>query len=117
APKLIMLDPSSEDGHRCLMRCAASRRDVAAVIDRHREYVASLNARAGGEPSAAMKRLLDEAIAAAASRVGASTTVVESMGWISQINRQHHTALAPQPERLLPIETAASLAVVPFLDL
>jgi TolB-like protein/DNA-binding SARP family transcriptional activator len=117
ALKLIMLDPWSEDGHRCLMRCAASRRDVAAVIDRYREYVASLNGRAGGEPSAAMKRLLDEAIAAAASRVGVSTALAESTRWISKINRQHHVAAAPQPESLLPVEGAASLAVVPFLDL
>ena len=117
ALKLIALDPASEDGHRCLMRCAASRRDVAAVIDRYREYVASLDAGADGEPSAAMKRLLDEAIAAAASRVGVATTVVESTGWINEINCQHHTAAAPQPQRLLPIENAASLAVVPFLDL
>ncbi len=117
AQKLIMLDPLSEDGHRCLMRCAAFRRDVAAVIDRYREYVANLGARAGAEPSAAMKRLLDEAIAAAASRVGVSTTVLGSTRWISEINCQHHTAAAPQPERLLPVENAASLAVVPFLDL
>jgi len=117
ALKLIALDPASEDGHRCLMRCAASRRDVAAVIDRYREYVASLDAGADGEPSAAMKGLLDEAIAAAASRVGVATTVVESTGWINEINCQHHTAAAPQPQRLLPIENAASLAVVPFLDL
>jgi TolB-like protein len=117
ALKLIVLDPVSEDGHRCLMRCAAFRRDVAAVIDRYREYVASLAAGAGAEPSAAMKRLLDEAIAAAASRVGVATALTESTRWISEINRQHHTAAAPQPERLVPVENAASLAVVPFLDL
>jgi len=117
ALKLIMLDPSSEDGHRCLMRCAASRRDVAAVIDCFRDYVAVLNGRAGGEPSPAMKHLLDEAIAAAASRVGTPTTATESTRWIGDINRQHQVALAPLPERLPPIEGAASVAVVPFLDL
>jgi TolB-like protein/DNA-binding SARP family transcriptional activator len=117
ALKLIALDAANEDGYRCLMRCSASRHDVAAVMDRYREYVANLPRRAGGEPSPTMKRLLDEAIAAAASRVGMSTTPAESTRWISEINRQHRAAVAPQPERLLPIEMAASLAVVPFLDL
>jgi DNA-binding SARP family transcriptional activator len=85
ALKLIVLDPVSEDGHCCLMRCAAFRRDVAAVIDRYREYVASLAAGAGAEPSAAMKRLLDEAIVAAASLVGVATALTESTRWTARI--------------------------------
>jgi TolB-like protein/DNA-binding SARP family transcriptional activator len=116
ALKLVTLDPGNEDAHRCLMRSSASRYDLAAVIERYRLYAANVGQETGAEPSAAMKRLLDETIAAA-SRKGISSQSGFSTRWIAEINRQHHTAAAPQPTRLIPIETAIALAVIPFVDL
>jgi TolB-like protein/DNA-binding SARP family transcriptional activator len=116
ALKLVAIDPGNEDAHRCLMRSSASRHDLAEVIERYRRYAANVGQEAGGEPSAAMKRLLDETIAAA-SRGGISSQSGPSTHWIAEINRQHHVAAAPQPTRLPPIETAIALAVIPFVDL
>ena len=116
ALKLVTLDPESEEGHRCLMRCSASRHDLAEVIERYRAYAANVGQVAGGESSPALKRLLDETMAAA-SRKGISSQSRPSTRWIAEINRQHHTAAAPRPTRPLPIETATALAVVPFVDL
>jgi TolB-like protein len=116
ALKLVALDPGNEDAHRCLMRSAASRHDLAEVIERYRRYAANIGQARGGEPSPAMKRLLDETVTAA-SRKGISAQSGFSTRWIAEINRQHHTAAAPQPTRQLPIETATALAVIPFVDL
>jgi len=116
ALKLVTLAPGNEEAHRCLMRSSASRHDLAEVIERYRLYAANAGRERGGGPSAAMKRLLDETIAAA-SRKGISAQSGFSTGWIAEINRQHHTAAAPQPTRPLPIETATALAVIPFVDL
>lgn len=63
-----------------------------------------------------MKRLLDQTIAAR-SRKGTSAQSGFSTHWIAEINRQHRTAAAPQPTRPLPVETATTLAVIPFVDL
>ena len=49
ALKLVTLDPESEEGHRCLMRCSASRHDLAEVIERYRAYAANVGQVAGGE--------------------------------------------------------------------
>ncbi len=114
AQKLVMLDASSEDGYRCLIRCAAVRRDVAAAIDRYRDYAASLGA--GRDASPAMQRLRDEAIAMMATRVDAVGSA-DPASWIREIDHQHHAAAPPQPQTLSLVEGAASLAIVPFLDL
>jgi TolB-like protein/DNA-binding SARP family transcriptional activator/Tfp pilus assembly protein PilF len=116
ALKLIALDPGNEEAYRCLMRSSGARHDLAELIERYRLYAANVAEERGGEPSPAMKRLLDETIAAA-SRKGVSAQSGFSTRWIAQINRQHHTAAAPQPTRPLPIETATALAVIPFVDL
>jgi TolB-like protein/DNA-binding SARP family transcriptional activator len=116
ALKLVALDPQNEEAHRCLMRSAALRHDLAGVIERYRIYVASGGRKTGSVPSPGMKRLLDETITAA-SRKGISPQSGLSTHWIAEINRQHRVAAAPQPSRLLPIETATALAVVPFVDL
>jgi TolB-like protein len=116
ALKLVALDPGNEDAHRCLMRSSAARQDLAEVIERYRVYAASVGRKNGGTPSPAMKSLLDEAIAAASSKAISSQPRL-STRWISEINRQHHTAAAPQPTRPLPIDTATALAVMPFVDL
>ena len=116
ALKLVALDPGNEDAHRCLMRSSAARHDLAEVIERYRLYAANVGDKAGGEPSFAMKRLLDETIAAP-SRNGTLSQSGPSTDWIAEINRQHHAAAAPPPMRLPPIETAIALAVIPFVDL
>jgi len=116
ALKLVALDPRNEDANRCLMRSSASRHDLAEVIERYRLYAANVGRDTDGKPSAAMKKLLDETIAAA-SRKGISSQSGFSTRWIAEINRQHHAAAAPQPTRPLPIETATALAVIPFVDL
>jgi TolB-like protein/DNA-binding SARP family transcriptional activator len=116
ALKLVTLDPRNEEAHRCLMRCSASRHDLSGVIEQYRMYVANVGQEAGGEPSPVMKQLLDETIATA-SRKGTFSPTASSVRWIGEINRQHHMAAAPQPTRLLPIETATTLAVIPFVDL
>jgi TolB-like protein/DNA-binding SARP family transcriptional activator len=115
ALKLVTLDPGNEEAHRCLMRSSASRHDLVEVIERYRRYVATLD-RGDGDPSPAMKQLLEQTIAAASRTIEASPSGA-STRWISEINRQHYTAAAPQPSRLLPIETATTLAVIPFVDL
>lgn len=114
ALKLVALDPGNEEAHRCLMRSSASRHDLVEVIERYRSYVVTVD-RGDGDASFAMKQLLDQTIAAASRQGGAS--MEPSTRWIGEINRQHHTAAAPQPSRLLPIETATTLAVIPFVDL
>lgn len=114
ALKLVALDPGNEEAHRCLMRSSASRHDLVEVIERYRSYVVTVD-RGDGDASFAMKQLLDQTIAAVSRQGGAS--MEPSTRWIGEINRQHHTAAAPQPSRLLPIETATTLAVIPFVDL
>jgi DNA-binding SARP family transcriptional activator len=115
ALKLVTLDPGNEEAHRCLMRSSASRHDLVEVIERYRRYVVTLD-RGDGDASPAMKQLLEQTIAAASRTIEASPSG-SSTRWIGEINRQHHIAAAPQPTRLLPIETATTLAVIPFVDL
>jgi len=112
--KLVTLDPGNEEANRCLMCSSASRHDLVEVIERYRSYVVTVD-RGDGDASAAMKQLLDRTIAVASREGDASTE--PSTRWISEINRQHHVAAAPQPTRLLSIETATTLAVIPFVDL
>jgi TolB-like protein/DNA-binding SARP family transcriptional activator len=114
ALKLVTLDPGNEEANRCLMCSSASRHDLVEVIERYRSYVVTVD-RGDGDASAAMKQLLDRTIAVASREGDASTE--PSTRWISEINRQHHVAAAPQPTRLLSIETATTLAVIPFVDL
>ncbi|WP_409190782.1 hypothetical protein [Bradyrhizobium sp. RDM4] len=112
ALKQVALAPGNEEAHLCLLRSSALRQDLAEAIERYRVYAANVR----GEPSAAMKRLLDQTIGAG-SRKGTSAQSGFSTHWIAEINRQHHAAAAPQPTRPLPIETATTLAVIPFVDL
>jgi TolB-like protein len=115
AAKLVLLNPIHETAHRILMRCAAARGDVAAVVDRHHEYVAALLRRGKREPSPSIQQLLYES-AAAASGGRSSALKRDAADWIFEINRQHLTAAAPAPASPPRIE-APSLAVVPFVDL
>lgn len=116
ALRLVEFDPRNEEAHRCLMRSSASRRDLAEVIERYRNYAANVGRGKSRAPSLAMKRFLDQMVAAASSKT-LSSQFGSSTRWIAEINRQHHTAAAPQPTHLFPIETATALAVIPFVDL
>jgi TolB-like protein/DNA-binding SARP family transcriptional activator len=114
AKRLVSLDPASEAGHVCLMRCAATRRDITAVVDRHRDYVAAL-ALLRRKPSPAMQQLLERS-SAIITRAPTTRTRGDSARWIAEINRQHLVAAAPPATGLSRIESAPSLAVMPFVD-
>ena len=99
ASKLIALDPGNEEAHRLLMRSSASRHDLAELVERYRRYVMTAGRGAGGDPSVAMKRFLDQMIAES-SRPGKLSSTGFSTRWIEEINRQHHSAAAPEPTHL-----------------
>jgi TolB-like protein/DNA-binding SARP family transcriptional activator len=116
ASKLVGLDPGNEEAHRFLMRSSASRHDLAELIERYRRYVMTAGRGTGGDPSVAMKRFLDEMIAQSSRQRKLSPSGFSTRR-IAEINRQHHSAAAPDPTHLSPIENAAALAVIPFVDL
>ena len=117
AEKLAVVDPGNETAYRCLMRCAASRHDLPAVIACYQAYAVDAGKGLGAASAGTMKRYLDEMIEAASHRDAPEPTSQPSPRWIEQINRQHEEAAAPLPVRLLPPDNAASLAVMPFVDL